>query len=62
MQHQQEPNPHLIIDYKPTQNIYIIAYSLFIPWCVTVAAASAGVRQPPSHISPKPVVFFLTFP
>ncbi len=37
-------------------------YSLFIPWCVNVATASAGMRQQPSHISPKPVVFFLTFP
>lgn len=44
---------------KQTNKYYNL---LFSHWCAKVAAALAGVRQVPSHISPKPVVFLLTFP
>ena len=54
-------HPYLNIAHKQTLKEWFTASS-FIDWCVNAAAASAGARQPPSHVSPKPVVFFLTFP
>lgn len=36
--------------------------AFFVLRCFNVTAASVSMRQPLSRISPKPVVFFLTFP